>query len=773
MKTTTALLLGFLAIGCAKKMTDGSVSTPSQTANIAKQSIKTAYGKLPKNEFVDNLLSKMTIEEKIGQMTQYNGFWDVSGPPPSSGSAGKKVENIKAGLVGSMLNVTGVDNVMKLQKLAVENSRLGIPLIFGQDVIHGFKTLAPIPLAEAASWDPSVATAAAKMAAAEASASGINWTFAPMMDISRDARWGRVMEGGGEDPFLGAKFAAARVKGFQGEKLGSVSSIAACAKHFAGYGFAESGRDYNSVDISKSTLHNIVLPPFKAAVDAGVATVMNAFNDLNGVPATANEYLLRDILKDKWNFKGFVVSDWNSIGELAIHGVAADNKQAAEIAAKAGSDMDMETYAYQDFLPALVREGRVSETHINEAAKRVLLVKYELGLFQDPYKFCNKEREKEVVYNAAHRTVVRDGAKKSIVLLKNQGQLLPLKKGSKVALIGPFVKDKNSPLGSWRLGSDDNTAVSLWEGMQATNGYNLSFSNGVNATTKNAIFIEEVEVNTKDTSGFAAAIATAKSSDVVVLNIGEHGFQSGEGRSRTNINIPSIQEELMKAIYAVNKNIVLVLQTGRPLDISWASENIPSIVVAWQLGTESGNAIADVLTGAYNPSGKLPMSFPRNVGQVPIFYNQKSTGRPTGYVDNAKMVFWSHYSDVEKTALYPFGYGLSYTDFDYSNFTAVKGVGNTINVSVTLTNKGKLTGEETVQLYIKDKVSSITRPVKELKGFQKVGLESGASKTVSFVLTEKELGYYNDNGDWFFESGDFDVMIGGNSADVKSITVKL
>lgn len=730
-------------------------------------------GMIKGSPFVEDLLSKMTLDEKIGQMNQYNGFWDVTGPAPAAGGGAEKYDNLKAGRVGSMLNITGTERVRKIQEIVVKESRLGIPLIFGHDVIHGFKTLAPIPLAEAASWDLEAIKKSSSVAAAEAAASGINWTFAPMVDISRDARWGRVMEGGGEDPYLGSLIAAARVKGFQGDDLKSPLTIASCTKHYAGYGFAEGGRDYNTVDISNSTLHNVILPPFKAAVMAGTKTLMNSFNEINGIPANAHTYILRDVLKGDWNFKGYVVSDWGSIGELPIHGYAENSKQAAEQAVKAGCDMDMESYYYLNHLKELVNEGNVPMALIDDAVRRILMVKEELGLFEDPYKYCDANREKEVVYNPAHKAAVRDVAKKSIVLLKNESALLPLKSGQKVAVIGPHVKDKNSPLGSWRIGSDDNSAISLWEGLQAHKNIEWLYAEGVKLTTAPASFTEEVSINETDTTGFAEALRVAAMADVVLLNIGEHGFMSGEGRSRTNIDIPGLQDELMEAILKVNKNVVLVLQAGRPLDISKASETVPSILLVWQLGSESGNAIADVVTGQYNPSGKLPMSFPRNVGQVPIYYSVKNTGRPLKNDFNPKMVFWSHYGDSEKTALYPFGYGLSYTTFKYGNIALSKNLEGGLSATINVTNTGKMAGEEVVQLYIRDKVASSTRPIKELKGFEKVKLEPGASKMVTFLLTKKELSFYNDKGEEVFEPGEFDIMIGGSSDDVQTASINM
>ncbi len=714
-------------------------------------------------EKVDSLLSKMTLEEKVGQMNQYNGFWDVTGPVPEEGTAKNKFEHLKKGWVGSMLNVRGTKNVKEVQRIAVEETRLGIPLIIGFDVIHGYKTLSPIPLAEAASWDLEAIEKSARIAAIEASASGINWTFAPMVDISRDARWGRVMEGAGEDPYLGSKIAKARVKGFQGDDLSKNNTIAACAKHFAAYGFSEAGKEYNTVDIGTSTLHNVVLPPFKAAVDGNVRTIMNSFNELNGVPVTASKYLQRDILKEKWNFNGFVISDWASINEIISWGHAEDKREAAKLAATAGSDMDMEGYVYVKELAKLVNDGIIKEEILNDAVSRILTVKFELGLFDDPYRYCDEENEKQNIGNTSHHDAVLDVAKKSIVLLKNDKNLLPLKKeGQTIALIGPLADEKNSPLGSWRLGSDDNTAISILEGMQQYKGNTLIFEKGLDLIEGSTAFTQQVHINNTDTSKIKKAVATAKNADVVVMVLGEHGFQSGEGRSRTELDLPGLQQELLEQVYKVNPNIVLVLNNGRPLTIEWADDNIPSIVEAWQLGSQSGNAIASVLYGDYNPSGKLPMTFPRNVGQVPIYYNYKNTGRP----NKEEHVFWSHYIDSENTPLYPFGHGLSYTTFEYSN---LKIHGNkfkkddTIKITVDLKNTGNYNGKEVVQLYIRDLVGSITRPVRELKGFELVELKKGESTTITFELTKKELGFFDNQGNYMIESGKFNVFVGGSS----------
>lgn len=713
---------------------------------------------------VDSVLKLMTLDEKVGQLNQYNGFWEVTGPSPKEGQAAKKYENLKKGLVGSMINIKGVTNVKALQKIAVEQTRLGIPLIFGFDVIHGFKTISPIPLAESASWDLEAIKKSAAIAAEEAASVGINWTFAPMIDVSRDARWGRVMEGAGEDPYLGSKIAVARIQGFQGD-LSSYKNILACAKHFAGYAFAESGRDYNTVDVSESTLQNTIFPPFKASVDAGVRTFMNSFNELNGIPATGNAYLQRKILKGDWKFDGFVVSDWGSINEMISHGYAKDSKQAAEIALNAGSDMDMESSAYVEHLPTLVKEGKVKESLIDDAVRRILKVKFELGLFENPYKYCDETREAATVGKAEFQEGVLDMAKKSIVLLKNEKELLPLKKsGQKIALIGALANDKTSPLGSWRIAADENTAVSVVEGLAKYTQNNVSFVKGADVAIGRTQFIWETKINTTDKSGFDEAIALAKKSDVVIMVLGEHGLQSGEGRSRADLGLPGVQEELLEAVFKVNPNIVLVLNNGRPLAIPWAAENIPAIVEAWQLGTQSGNAIAQVLYGDYNPSGKLPMTFPRNVGQEPIYYNYKNTGRPI--MNEPESVFWSHYIDEKRTPLYPFGYGLSYSKFTYSNLKLSSNSfskNGKIEVSVNVKNIGKVTGKEVVQLYTRDMIGSITRPVKELKGFEMIELQPSETKIVTFTINEKTTDFYTANNKWETEPGDFKVFVGTNS----------
>jgi beta-glucosidase len=707
---------------------------------------------------VNALLKKMTIEEKIGQLNQYTG--DNSATGPITINPNKQAE-IKAGLVGSMLNIIGTRYTRQYQELAMQ-SRLKIPLLFGQDVIHGYKTTFPIPLAEAASWDLAAIELAARVAATEAAASGIHWTFAPMVDIGRDPRWGRVMEGAGEDTYLGSKIAYARVKGFQGNKLGDLNSVMACVKHFAAYGAGVGGRDYNSVDMSERMLLETYLPPFKAALDAGAATFMNSFNDLNGIPATANAHLQRDILKGKWNFQGFVVSDWGSIGEMVAHGYSKDLKEAAYSAITAGSDMDMESNAYRYNLAQLVKDGQVSIDLIDDAVKRILRKKYELGLFDDPYRYSDEKRAEKALSNPENRKAALEVAEKSIVLLKNENQTLPLSKSVKtIAFIGPMVKEYKANMGFWSVElpdvNYDKWVISQWDGLQ----------NKVGKNTK-LLYAKGCEVDGDNKNGFAEAVATAQQADVVILSIGERRDMSGEAKSRSDLHLPGVQEDLVKAIQATGKLVVVLINAGRPLIFNWTADNVPAIVYTWWLGTEAGNAIANVLFGDYNPSGKLPMTFPREVGQVPIYYNHFSTGRPAKDEDSKNYV--SAYIDLKNSPKFPFGYGLSYTKFDYTGLklssTKIKS-NETIKVSFQLSNVGKVAGEEVVQLYLKDKFGSVVRPVLELRDFQKVKLNAGESKTIEFTIDKEKLSFYNNKLEWGTEPGDFEVMIGASSADIK------
>ena len=719
---------------------------------------------LKKEKFISDLISKMTIEEKAGQMNQYNGFWDATGQMPEGDYQKKRYNELKNGLVGSMLNVIGVKEIRALQKIAVEETRLGIPLIFGHDVIHGYKTIFPIPLAESSSWDLELMENSARVAAREASADGLHWTFAPMVDISRDARWGRVMEGAGEDSFLGSLVAKARVRGFQGNDLNDINTIVACAKHFAGYGFSEAGRDYNTTDFNQFTLHNTIMPPFKAAVDAGVRTFMNSFNTLDEIPATGHKHIQRNILKGDWGFDGFIVSDWGSIEQMIPHGFARDGNHAAELAVIAGSDMDMESSLYVSELVGLVKSGKVNIELIDDAVRRILRVKYELGLFDDPYKYCNIDRSNNELASDENMKVALEAAKKSIVLLKNNNQLLPLEKqGEKIAIIGPLANDKNSPLGNWRSQAVYNSASSVLEGMKNYNQNKLVFEKGVDLYYGKTNFHNRVKLNFDDRTGFDKAKLAAENSDIVIMVLGEEGNQSGEGRSRTNIGLPGLQLELLKEIYKINQNIVLVVMSGRPLDLTWADKNIPAIIQAWHLGSKSGEAIAEVLYGDYNPSGKLTMSFPRNVGQVPIYYNFKNTGRPSTSIEQ---VTNSGYADVVNSPLYSFGYGLSYTNFKYSNLSIDNDkldYNSKINISIDIENTGFYTGKEVVQLYLRDLVGSIARPMKELKGFKIIELSPGESQTVNFEIESSLLEFYTFNNKWEAENGKFHAFIGSNS----------
>jgi len=755
LKNLCAICIVVLLVGCKENGKKASVPVLDTKAEIENK--------------VDSVLALMNIKEKIGQLVQYSGKWNATGPS-SSEQDQHKLNKLKKGEVGSMLNITSVASILETQRIIMEHSRLKIPLIFGYDVIHGYKTIFPIPLGESASWDLDLVKQSAAIAAKEASASGLNWTFAPMLDVSRDARWGRIMEGAGEDPYLVTQISVARIKGFQGNNLSDNNTIAACAKHFAAYGFAEAGRDYNTVTIGEYELHNTVLPPFKAAAQYGVATFMNAFNDIDGIPATGHKVLQREVLKQQWGWDGFIVSDWGSISEMIAHGYAKDKKHASEIALNAGSDMDMESYAYEASLEALLHENKIALSQINDAVRRVLRVKFKLGLFDDPYKYCNKTRERTQIYSEENLKIARDVAKKSIVLLKNKNKTLPLSKSFKsIAVIGPLANDKNSPLGNWRANGTYNSAVSLLEGITTAVGKDtkLYYEKGVDLTIptqepdKNQ-FLYPLKFNTEDYSGIQKAVEAAKKAEVVVLAIGEDAYQTGEGRSQTDIGFSGLQNKLLDAIYNVNKNIVVVLMNGRPMDLSRVSKMVPSIVECWHLGSQSGNAIADVVFGNYNPSGKLTVSFPRHVGQEPLYYNQKNTGRPW----SSNHVTYSGYQDAPKNALYPFGFGLSYTTFSYKNFALntkeIESNGE-IEVSVTVTNTGKIAGEEIVQLYIRDLVASIVRPVKELKGFKKIKLKPGEAKTVRFIINAESLQLYSANKKWEVEPGTFYVWVGGDS----------
>lgn len=733
-----------------------------QSLLVAAQNLPVGKAGKTIDQKVDSVLKLMTLDEKVGQMNQYNGDWAATGPITKDGD---KQNQIRKGMVGSMLNVTGVDHTRTLQEIAMQ-SRLKIPLLFGQDVIHGYRTTFPIPLAEAASWDLPAIELSARIAATEASAAGVHWTFAPMVDIARDPRWGRVMEGAGEDPYLGSLIATARVKGFQGKGFGNTDAVMACAKHFAAYGAAVGGRDYNSVDMSLRQLHEIYLPPFKAAADAGAATFMNSFNDLNGIPATGNKYLQRDILKGEWKFKGFVVSDWGSVGEMINHGYSKDNTEASMQATNAGSDMDMESRSNIQNLAKLVKEGKVKMATIDDAVRRILKKKFEMGLFDDPFRYCNEEREKAQWNNPSNLGASEDMARKSMVLLKNEGQLLPLSKQTKtIALIGPFAKGVRDNLGFWSYEWPDDTAriVTLWDGVKRK----------LSADSK-LLYAKGCDIRDSSRAGFAEAVAAANQSDIVIITVGEARDMSGEAKSRSSIQLPGVQEELIKAVMATGKPVVVLISAGRPLIFNWTADNAPAIVYTWWLGTGAGNAIADVLFGDYNPSGKLPMTFPRTEGQIPIYYNYYNTGRPAR--NDSDLNYVSAYTDLPNSPKFPFGYGLSYTAFEYSNIRLSKDQfkpGEKLEAIVTVRNAGRFDGEEVVQLYTRDITGSVVRPVKELKGFQKIKIKAGEAKEVRFTISADDLRFYNDKLQFIYEPGEFKLFIGGNSRDVKEAAFQL
>lgn len=709
---------------------------------------------LPGNEKikrqVDSLLALMTLEEKIGQMTLYTTDWGSTGPTIREGYE----EDIRTGHCGALFNSHTAAFTRHLQEIAVKESRLGIPLIFGFDVIHGYKTIFPIPLAEACSWDLTAIERSAAIAAGEASAAGLHWTFAPMVDISRDPRWGRVMEGAGEDPWLGAQVARARVRGFQGNGFANADRVVACVKHFAGYGAPIAGREYNTVDMSERYFRDFYFPTYKAAVEAGARTVMTSFNDFDGVPATANTWLLTDLLRKEIGFTGFVVTDYTSINEMVNHGFAEDDAHAGTLAVNAGVDMDMQGAVYHRYLKAAVEAGKVSRTRIDEAVRHILTVKYELGLFDDPYRFCDTLREKSVMYAPAHLEAARDMARKSMVLLKNANDLLPLKKTLSVALVGPLAADGAQQLGAWSGSGEGERCVSVLtalEELSRRNGFALRYARGC-------------EIATDDQSGFSDALAAARQSDVIVAVLGEHRDMSGEAAARADISLPGQQEALLRALRETGKPIVVVLMNGRPLAIPDVDAQADALVEAWFPGTMGGPAIADILYGEYAPAGKLAMTFPRHVGQVPIFYNQKSTGRP--FDPNSKWT--SKYLDLPNTPLYPFGYGLTYTTFAYSDLKLDRstfGMDDQVTASVTVTNTGVRSGEEVVQWYIRDLVGSTTRPVKELKGFEKITLAPGERKTVSFRFSSADLAFHTAGKGFAAEPGVFWIMAGPNSAE--------
>lgn len=705
---------------------------------------------------VESLLNEMTLDEKIGQMVLFTSDWDVTGPTMYEGY----LEDIRNGRCGNIFNAYTTDYIRELQRVAVEESRLGIPLLFGYDVVHGHKTIFPVPLAESCSWDMELIRQSAGVAAAEAAASGLNWTFAPMVDISVDPRWGRVCEGAGEDPYLGSQIAAVRVKGFQGNDLADTLSVLACVKHFAGYGAPIAGRDYNTVDMSERMFRDVYLPPYKAGVDAGALSVMTSFNEYDGVPATGNSYLLKDILKNQWKYQGFVVTDYTSINEMVHHGVVPNEAEASVLAVNAGVDMDLQGVVYFNYLKAMVESGKVSTRTIDEAVLRILNVKSKLGLFDNPYLYCDKQREQSIVGSMQNMQVAREVARKSMVLLKND-EVLPLKKGERIAVIGELASSKRDLLGSWKAAGEWDDMQSILEALAAYNG------------ASNVVYAEGCKKMGYDRSGFLSALLAAQSADKVVMVIGEDWDWSGEAASRTDLAVPGVQSDLLELVAATGKPVVVVLLNGRPLTIERESQVADAILEAWYPGSRGAEAVVDVLYGEYNPSGKLTMTFPRNVGQVPIYYYEKNTGRPI-YLPSEK--YKSKYLDSPNTPLYPFGYGLSYTTFEYSDLKLSSPSlkkGKSIVASVTVTNTGARYGEETVQLYIRDLVGSVTRPVKMLKGFQKVALSPGESVKVSFVITEDMLSFWRKDMTFGAEPGDFHVMIGRSSDDTLQASFNL
>ena len=705
---------------------------------------------------VDSLIRIMTLDEKIGQMVLFTSDWDVTGPTIREGY----LDDIRSGRCGNIFNAYTVDYIRELQRVAVEESRLGIPLMFGYDVVHGHKTIFPIPLGESCSWDLDLIRRSASAAAAEAAASGLNWTFAPMVDISVDPRWGRVSEGAGEDPYLGSLIAAARVKGFQGEDLADPLTVLACVKHFAAYGAPFGGRDYNTVDMSERQFREFYMPPYKAGVDAGALSVMTAFNEYDGVPATGNQYLLKDLLKGEWNFQGFVVTDYTSINEMVHHGYARDEAEAGVKAVNAGVDMDLQGEVYFSYLRGLVDSGFVREKTIDNAVRRILNVKAKLGLFDDPYLYCDRARENQVVSNPEIKALSRDAARRSMVLLKNEG-CLPFDRGDRIAVIGELAASRRDLLGSWKAAGEWDDMNSILDAVRAYNG------------AANVIYAEGCRKIGSDRSGFSEAMDAVAQADKVLMVIGEDWDWSGEAASRTDIGVPGIQSELLKMIASAGKPVAVVLLNGRPLVLEEESKAADAILEAWYPGTMGAEAVTDIVFGQYNPSGKLTMTFPRSVGQIPVFYYEKNTGRPI-YLPNDK--YKSKYLDSPNEPLYPFGYGLSYTDFKYSNLilsSPKMKKGHTIDATVTVTNIGSRTGEETVQLYIRDLIGSVTRPVKQLKGFQKLVLAPGESRTVTFTIDDEMLSFWRHDMTFGIEDGDFKVMVGGSSSDLLQTSFSL
>ena len=724
------------------------------------------------HQFVNNLMSKMTLEEKLGQLNLPASSDFVTGAVSSSDIA----EKVKAGKVGGVFNIRSVTKIKELQQFAVNNTRLHIPLLFGMDVIHGYKTIFPIPLGMSATWDMDLVKRSAQIAASEASADGIQWTFSPMVDLTRDPRWGRTSEGNGEDAFLSSAIAKAMVNGYQGDDLSAPNTIMSCVKHYALYGAAEGGRDYNTTDMSRVRMYNEYFPPYKAAVDAGVGSVMVSFNEIDGVPASGNKWLVDDVLRKQWKFNGFVVSDYTGIPEMVNHGMG-DYQAVNALSLNAGVDMDMVGEGFLNTLKKSMQEGKVSLAQINKACERILEAKYQLGLFDDPYKYCNEQRSATEVFTAANRAEARKIASQSFVLLKNNNHILPLSASKKIALVGPLANAKENMTGTWSVGADNSQSVSLLKGLTDAIGSNgkLVYAKGSNLEDdeemqkRQTMFGKDIARDGRTAEQMIQeAISVSADADVIVAALGEGAESSGESASKSEIDIPYAQKRLLKALLATGKPVVLVLFNGRPLTLSWESENVPAILDVWFAGSEAGDAIADALLGKVNPSGKLSMSFPRNVGQIPVYYNHKNTGRPLTGKWFSK--FQSNYIDVPNEPLYPFGYGLSYTQFEYGAIQVsskqLKG-NQKLTVTVPVKNTGKYAGKEVVQLYIRDEVGSITRPVQELKGFNKIELAPGETKNISFEITPELLKFYNSDLKFDWESGDFQIMVGTNSKDVQ------
>lgn len=722
--------------------------------------------------FINKLMAKMTLDEKIGQLNLVSIGFDVTGPVVS-----KNVdENIRKGLVGGVFNNYTPVAVRKLQEMAVNETRLKIPLIFGYDVIHGHRTIFPIPLGLSSSWDTAAIKQSARVAAEEASADGLNWTFSPMVDISRDPRWGRVAEGAGEDTWYGMQVAKAMVKGYQGDSLAKNNTLMACVKHFALYGASEAGRDYNIVDMGRRRMFEEYMPPYKAALDAGAGSIMTSFNEVDGIPATANKWLMTDLLRKQWGFKGLVVTDYTAINELVPHGIAKNEYEAAALALKAGVDMDMVGEVYLKNLGQLVKDKKVAVAEIDESCRKVLEAKYKLGLFDDPYRYINEERAAATLMKPEFKFIARDVARKSMVLLKNQDQTLPLKKNARIALIGPLARNQRDMIGNWSGAGDWKQAISVEQGIKNVAAEaQIIYAKGANFTDDTLMIRRlnahggELEIDKRSSETMIReAVKATRKADVIVAVVGESQGMSGEAASRADIGLPGRQLDLLKALKKTGKPLVIVLMNGRPLTLNWENEEADAIVETWFAGTEAGNAIADVLFGDYNPAGKLTATFPRHVGQIPVYYSQKTTGRP--YTGNELDKYKSRYLDVPNEPLYPFGFGLSYTEFNFSGVTLDRKTidkDGKIEASITVSNSGKYDGEEVVQLYIQDLVGSVTRPVKELKGFQKISLKAGESRAVTFTITDNDLQFFDADMKYTSEPGDFNLYIGPNSRDVK------